>query len=83
MYLTGQLGPRRGGCPTKMVVRRYAAGSIFSFAIGKASGKSASGLSEAPSSLMRARLIILRHPAIEVGLQLGDRPYKVLRNATR
>ena len=39
MYLTGQSGPRRGGCPTKMVVRHYAAGSIFSLAIGKASRK--------------------------------------------
>ena len=57
MYLTGQLGPRRGGCPTKMVVR-----SLHG------------GLSEAPSPLMWARLIVLRQPAIEVGLQLGDRP---------
>jgi hypothetical protein len=39
MYLIGQLGPRRGGCPTKLVVRRHAAGSIFSLAIGKASRK--------------------------------------------
>ena len=30
------------------------------------------GLSEAPSSLMRARLIVLRDPAIEVRLQLGN-----------
>ena len=55
-----------------MVVRRYAAGSIFSLAIGKASRKVCIGLSEAPSPLMRARLIILRHPAIKIGLQLGD-----------
>lgn len=38
-------------------------------------GKLHRGFSEALSSLMWARLIILRYPAIEVGLpQLGDRP---------
>ena len=33
------VGLRRGGCPTKLVVRRHAAGSIFSLANGKASRK--------------------------------------------
>ena len=33
------VGLRRGGYPTKLVVRRHAAGSIFSLANGKASRK--------------------------------------------
>src|ERR1700738_3336604 len=34
-----QFALRRGGCPTKSCVRRYAAGSNFSLAMGSASRK--------------------------------------------
>src|SRR5215210_3669349 len=53
-----------------MVIRRR---SFCPWRSGRRQGRFAWGLAEAPSALVRPVLIVAPDPAIEVGLQLGDR----------